>query len=287
MRDPLPPEARPHRAGEQRVEDAIQLPRAGAAREPSQLPAETDQRHAVAPGEIGRGERRGGAHRRVERSLVRELRLRERVEEQHQVRAVLGMLDVDVWCAAARGRAPVDAADAVARRQRAQIGELDPFASLARNLAAQDRPGAERRDDAAQALDAGVDPYVGRLAQRSVDRRRPEPVARADDRGTDVVHAPAPGRELERQLPPLAAREPEPDRRRVAVEPRGGRQLNVDARAAAAVVDGERRAQPVSFQDAVAVEPSGRPRARAVRRRARSRPAARTASPGPRAARFP
>ena len=69
------------------------------------------------------------------------------------------------------------------------------------------------------------------------------------------MHAPAPGRELERQLPPLAAREPEPDRRRVAVEPRGGRQLNVDARAAAAVVDGERRAQPVSFEDAVAVEP--------------------------------
>ena len=31
--------------------------------------------------------------------------------------------------------------------------------------------------------------------------------------------------------------------------------MDVDARAAAAVVDGEHRAQPVSFEDAVAVEP--------------------------------
>ncbi len=179
---------------------------AGAAGEPPELPAEAHERHAVAPGEIGGGERRGGAHARRAFPPARAL-LRERVEEQHQVRAVLRVLDVDVRCAATRGRSPVDAADAVARRQRAKLGELDPLAPLARDLTAQDRPGAERRDDPAQPFDAGVDPHVGRVAQRSVDRRGPQPVARADDRGPDVVHAPALGREFEPQLsPPRRAR---------------------------------------------------------------------------------
>ena len=140
---------------------------------------------------------------------------------------MLGVLDVDVRCAATCGRAPVDAADAVARRQRAKIGELDPLAPLARDLAAQDRPGAERRDDPAQPFDAGVDPHVDRLAQRSVDRRRPEPVARADDRGTDVVHAPAPGRELEPAAHAArrarARTRPASGRCRAARRPAGGR----------------------------------------------------------------
>ena len=117
----------------------------------------------------------------------------------------------------------------------------------------------ERGDDAAQPFGLGVDPYDRRLAQRPVDRRRPEPVAGADDRGTDVVHAPAPGLELERERSPFAAPEPETDRRPIAVEPRGGRQVNLDARAATQVVDGERRAQAVSFQDAVMVEPQVAP----------------------------
>jgi hypothetical protein len=134
---------------------------------------------------------------------------------------------------------------------RRSANSIAPFA---RDLAAQNRPGAERRDDPAQPFDAGVDPHVGRVAQRSVDRDRPQPVPRADDGRTDLVHAPAPGREFEPQLTPLAAREPERDRRRVAVEPRGGRHVDVDTRAATTVLDGEHRAEPISLERAVAVE---------------------------------
>ena len=153
---------------------------------PPRLTSATRSRRARYAG----GQRCGGAHRGVECALG----LREGVEEQDDVGAVLGVLDVHVGRAAARGRAPVDAADAVARRQRAEVGELDALAQLARDLAAEDGPGPERGDERAQPLDAGVHAQLGSLADRPVERRRPEPVARADDRRADVVDAPVGGR---------------------------------------------------------------------------------------------
>ena len=163
MRDVLPRKAKPGVAGEQRVEDAIQLPDARRlAREPVQLAAEAHERNAIAPRQVCRGERGGGVHRGVECALVRVLGFGERVEEQDDVGAVLGMLHVYVRDAAARRRAPVDAPYAVAGHERTKIGELDALAALAGDLAAEDRSGSERCDEPVQPADAGVGAKLAR-----------------------------------------------------------------------------------------------------------------------------
>ncbi len=100
VRDVLPRVAAPDLAGEQRVDDAVQLGWAGARREPADDAAEAHERDAVAAREVGGRECRGRLDRRVERALLGVLGLRERVEEQHDVGALLGMLDVDVRDAA-------------------------------------------------------------------------------------------------------------------------------------------------------------------------------------------
>ena len=54
--------------------------------------------------------------------------------------------------------------------QRPQVGELDALAALARDLAAEDGARAQRRDEAAEPVDAGVGAQLARLAEPTLER---------------------------------------------------------------------------------------------------------------------
>src|SRR4029078_11241950 len=103
-----------------------------------------DEADAILLLDVVRGQRARRLDGEVERAAGAVPGLGEGVEEDDDVGVPLGMRLVHPRLAAARGRAPVDATDAVAGDERAQVGELDPVAAHARGLAAGERLGLER-----------------------------------------------------------------------------------------------------------------------------------------------
>src|SRR5207342_1712314 len=86
-----------------------------------------EQADPIALAQILAGERSDGANREVERRLLLCCRLRERVEEEHDIGAALRQPIGDKQPSAASTRPPVDAPHALAGAKLAQLGELDPL----------------------------------------------------------------------------------------------------------------------------------------------------------------
>ena len=114
-------------------------------------PPNADEPDAVAPLEVARRERRGRADGVVEHAAAAAADVREAVDEEHDVGVALRVALVHDEALPARRRAPVDRADAVARDEVADVRVLDPVALRARDLAARERLGLERREEALDA----------------------------------------------------------------------------------------------------------------------------------------
>ena len=148
---------RPGQLGlDQRIDDAVLLAHAHRGRKPAEDAAEADEPDAVPALEIRVGERRSRPDGLVDGALARPPRLGEAVEEEDHVARALGMALVDVHPLAAGARPPVDAADAVAGCERADIGELDSLPLGTRHLAARERGRVVRLHDAPQPLAPGI-----------------------------------------------------------------------------------------------------------------------------------
>ena len=80
---------------------------------------------------------------------------------------------------ASRGRAPVDRAHPVSRREQAEIRELQTLAFLARDLVAREHLSRDRLDDLLQGLGQRVDPERLPAVELRLPDEQPEPVARA------------------------------------------------------------------------------------------------------------
>ena len=92
--------------------------------------------------------------------------------------------------AAPGGRAPVDPAHAVARHERAQVGELDPLAAGARHLVPRKRLRLHRAQQPAQRLAARVDLERPAALERRLVDEQPERVLLTHDDVPGEVAAP-------------------------------------------------------------------------------------------------
>ncbi len=92
-----------------------------------------------------------------ERAPVGAARLCERIQEDDDVRVSLGMVLVDPERTPPRARAPVHAAGPVTRRERTQVGELDPLPALARDVIAREDLRLDRAEQCPQLLLAWID----------------------------------------------------------------------------------------------------------------------------------
>src|SRR5205085_4320164 len=106
--------------------------------------------------QVARRERRRGTERLVERALGLRGRLGERVDEQDHVGVPLRMVLVHPELAATGARTPVHAPHAVAGNEGPEIGELDPFAALARDVVAAEDVRLRGLQEPAQLLLARV-----------------------------------------------------------------------------------------------------------------------------------
>src|SRR5207248_9501430 len=109
--------------------------------------AEAHEPDAVLPPKVAMRERRRRAHAQVEGPASAGLRVGERVEKEDDVGVALGALFVHPQLAAARRRAPVDSARAIARRPGADVGELDPVALRPRDLVPDEDLRLERDEE--------------------------------------------------------------------------------------------------------------------------------------------
>ena len=155
------------------------------------------------------GERGGCVHRVVERALTATARLRERVEEDDDVGVALRVRLVHPGLTAPRSRAPVHAPHPVARDERAQVGELDPFAMRARQLVPGERLRLERAQQLLQRLPAGVHLQGPPSVERLLKDEQAERVVGAQDELADEVGTPALAAYDVLQLAPLPRVEPQ------------------------------------------------------------------------------
>ena len=162
--DALPRVAEEDLGVEQRVEHAVELADPARGGQPVEHAAERDEPDAVLLTHVVDGERGGSVHRVVERALTATARLREGVQEDDDVGVALRVRLVHPGLTAPRSRAPVHAPHPVARDERAQVGELDPFAMRARQLVAGERLRLERAQQLLQRLPRG---YTFRGRRRS------------------------------------------------------------------------------------------------------------------------
>ena len=202
-------EIRAHQLGlDERVDDAVLLAHAHRRGKPAEDAAEADEPDAVPALQVRVGERRRRPDGLVDGPFARPPRLGEAVEEEDHVARSLGVALVDVHPLAAGARPPVDAADAVAGRERADIGELDSLPLGTGHLAAGERGRVVGLHDAQQALPPGI----GAKRQLGIDlpRRRQQPERAPDPHvdEPDPVRAPALAGELVVEpptTPPLRA----------------------------------------------------------------------------------
>ena len=139
-------------------------------------------------------------------------RFGEGVEEDDDVGVPLGVRLVDPRLAPPRGRAPVDAANAVAGHERPQVGELDPLAADARCLAARERLRLERAQQAVELLAARIDLQRPRQLELLLEDEQPEAVLRAQEEVADQIGAPALATQRIRELRLVAVVEPQEPR---------------------------------------------------------------------------
>src|SRR5919108_2512759 len=160
------------------------------------------------------------------------------------------MLLVDPELTAPRGRPPIDVPDAIARDERAKVGEFDPLRFLARDMVAAEDLCLGRPQEGPHSLLARehldrrttvLDPFPGRKAEH---------VASTQEHAADAKRSPARADEPVAKLARLA----------VAQENRRGvltleeldvvRQLDEDVQP----VDADRRIQPDNDLDLVPLE---------------------------------
>ena len=129
---------------EQRVDDAVELRRAGRRKQPVEHPAERHESDAILVTQIPRRERCSSSHRIVQRAAPLRARFGERVDDEDHIRVAFRMLLVDPKLSPSRGRAPVDVPDTIAGDERAKICELDPLGLLPRDVIAAEDLGLSR-----------------------------------------------------------------------------------------------------------------------------------------------
>ena len=241
-RDVLPRVVEDDLRREQRVDDPVALTDAHPGRQPAEDAAERDEPDAVTALEVAGGERRGRAYGQIEGRAPARARVGERVEEEDHVGVPLGMALVDDEHVAPGARPPVDRADAVARRELAQVGELEPFALLPRDLVARERLRRDGCDDPAQRLRERVDAQARPPVEPCLPGEQPEAVSCPQPDVADLV-VPPPGA-AEPQLR-SSVRPPSRAAARARARPRRARALRAGragARAARSAAPRRRRA---------------------------------------------
>lgn len=116
-------------AGDQRVDDSVQLGRAERRLKPVQCSAEVDKRNAISAGQMCASQRGGCADGGIEGAGPAPAGLLERIDQKHDIARVLGMAFGYKEGVAPGRRTPIDLAHTVARRERADVGELDAVAA--------------------------------------------------------------------------------------------------------------------------------------------------------------
>src|SRR5919198_257963 len=198
--DVLPGVVERHAGVEHRIDDPVELRRAGRRQEPVERPAEGDEADAVLLAEVPRRERRGGAERVVQRARAGLAELGERVEEDDDVRVPLGVVLVHPQLPATRARAPVDAADAIAGDERPQVGELDSLPLLPRDVVAAEDLRVVRAEQRPDQLLARVDLERRAPVELLLPPDEREGVASAEEDAAERVPAPAVAAHAEPQL---------------------------------------------------------------------------------------
>ena len=167
--------------------------------QPLEGATEPDDADAVTGAQMGLGQGRGGADRERQRLLAcAGGELGERVEEQHDVGAALGVAVGDVRGPGARRGTPVHAAQLVAGHIGSELGELEPVASHRRSAGADGGLGPRGRNERAQPLDAGQDAHGRVRVDRAGIPDAAQRPAGPDTGGAGPIAAPALG--LERHL---------------------------------------------------------------------------------------
>ena len=126
--------------------------------------------------------------------------LLERVDKQHDIARVLRVAFVHLERTAPGGRAPVDLPHPVAHLERADVGELDPVSTGARDMCAEERLRAERRYQLSQLLLMRKRAQVHTSAEAPLPSRNPQRITGANRHRTDAVRPPPPRPHQKRDL---------------------------------------------------------------------------------------